>query len=317
MRERVTEPFCWRPRHGPDAAALSRLRAHSPRPQAPLEDAWFLAGAPAPVAAVDRWMSYWEVRDALYDLSRNAAHGAARPLARDWFHFLLAQEIPGAQFGSVLSPLVEALATSFFILYPLGTEDEPYDGFFRDCLLTLGRVVMGRDGWSPSGALIRGAVLRRRWRLGAGWGWERPAGDLSASMFFCLKYLPPAKIDPWLRSALEIEDSCWRAQLVAWFVSARGVLDGTIRQPADLPHDDERPLFWTDSNLISVDVIDGDGAPFLPVARRLAARAALAAYFDDISFTDWAGGVLGDGELAAALGELPWRFRELFVRAPA
>jgi hypothetical protein len=306
MTESAKEPFRWLPGRGYNPAALHRLRERFPRPDEPLKEGWFLAGE-APCEGVDGWMSYWEVRDALYDIAINAG----QPGARDWFNFLLAQETPGAMLGSVLPPLIEALATGLFIFQPHDRESEPYEGFVRDCLDTLGRAIMGPDGWSSRGEINQGAILRRRWRLGAGWEWGRPAGDLSASMFFCLKYLPEDEIGPWLRSALQIRDPYWRGQLLAWFVGVRGLLDGTIDQPADLPINGEPGICWVNSNLIL------GPAPFLPAVNRTAALDTLAAFFETVSFSEWAGGIVRNDDLAADLGQLPWRFQELFLRLPA
>lgn len=308
MREKAKEPFRWLPGRGYDPAALCRLRQRFPRPREPLSEAWFLAGAPPRDDSDDGWMSYWEVRDALYDVASNPTQAGAR----DWFHFLLAQEIPGALFGSILPPLVEALATGLFVFHPLGEESEPYEGFIWDCLDTLGATIMGRDGWTPRGEIKRGAILRRRWGLGAGWEWRRPAGDLSASMFLCLKYLPRREIAPWLHSAFHIRDPFWRGQLLAWFVGAREILDGSIGHPADLPLTGRPSVCWSDSNLVTCAA-----APFAPQENRRAALDAVAAFFEDIPFSEWARDVCDDKELAADLGPLPSRFRELFLRVPA
>lgn len=313
MEETPREPFLWAPGRGYDPAALRRMRARLPRPPEGLRDAWFLKGAPridGRTAIDDGWLSYWELRDALYDIASNACKRPAPTADADWFRFLLAQEIPGAMFGSTLSPLIEALATVFFILHPLRGETEPYPGFRRDALETLGRAIMDPNGWSGA-EIRRGAVLRRQWRPGQGWRWDQPAGDLSASMFFCLKYLACAEIGPWLRSALDIEDAHWRAQLIAWFVGARDALAGQACPGAQLPIDGQPVVVWTDSNLLLA--AHGRAAPFLPAANRKAALDAVAAFFDETSFIDWAGGVLADDELAPALGRTPWRFRELYL----
>lgn len=305
MRESAKEPFRWRPGHGYDPAALCRLRERFTRPAEPLNEAWFL---PPREDGDDGWMSYWEVRDALYDVARNPTEAGAR----DWFHFLLAQEIPAAMFGSILPPLLEALATGLFIFHPLGVESEPYEGFIRDSLDTLGGAIMGRDGWSSRDEINRGAILRRRWGLGAGWEWGQPAGDLSASLFLCLKYLPPQEVAPWLHSAFQIRDPFWRAQLLAWFVGVREILNGAIGSPADLPSSGQSPVCWSDSNLVNCN-----SAPFVPQANRNAALDAVTAFFENLSFRDWAGDIASDEELARDLGPLPWRFEELFLRVPA
>lgn len=298
------------------------MSAAFPRPSAPLGDAWFMAGAPrvdARAAPNLGWLSYWDVRDALYDIASGAGRVGRRRLWADWFHFLLADEIPGAVFGSVLSPLVEALATCFFALYPFGPEGGPYDGFFRDSLATLGRVVMSPEGWS-GGEIRRGALLRRNWRLWRGWGWDEPGGDLSASMFFCLKYLPLAEIRPWLRSAFVIDDPHWRAQLVVWFIGAHELLTGAISQPAEFSIGARPAVFWTDSNLLTgvhAGAANGRAPPFLAKARRRAALDAVAAFFDETSFADWSSGLRQHNELAISLGGLPRRFGELYLYVEA
>jgi hypothetical protein len=224
--------------------------------------------------------------------------------------------MPGAMSGSIDAPLVEALATAYFALYPLGVEREPYRGFARDSLDTLGRAIMNAQCWSR-GRIERGEILRRG-RTGWGsWEWDRASGDLSASMFFCLKYLASAEIGPWLGSAFAIEDPYWRAQLMVWFVGAHDMLTGKMRQPHEFP-DDMRPcIAWEYSHILSgADcgaTTKATAAPFLPEANRAAAHAAVVAFFDDETYLNWLCAICEDEQLESELAELPETFAALYL----
>lgn len=305
-------PFLWRPGDGPDNAALARMYRHFPRPRAPMRGAYVMSGARATFDADE------DARGALFDIaSATCSFGWDREWI-DWFHYLLADETPFAMRAGVLEePLLEALATAFFAIYPQGVTREPYRGFERDALDTLGRAIMSADCWAD-GQIRRGEILRREQTQWGNWGWDEAGGDLSASMSFCLKYLTPKEIGPWLASALAIEDRYWRAQLLGFFVAAHDLLTGDMSQPAQLAQTTPR-IVWENSFLLKGVYYGAFGnpvAPFLPAANCGAALDALRAFFCDEIYLDWLCAIAEDAELEAEIGLVPDRFRAIYLSAP-
>jgi len=308
VKHKTPHPFLWRPGQGPDAAALSRLYAHFPRPRAPMRGAYVMSGERTEFDTED------DPRGALFDIaSATCSFGWDREWI-DWFHYLLADETLFAMRAGVLErPLIEALATAFFAIYPEGVTREPYRGFERDALETLGRAIVSAECWSE-GRIRRGEILRREKPPWGTWGWREPSGDLSASMFFCLKYLTPEEIGPWLTSTLAIEDRYWRAQLMAFCVAAHPLLTGDVLQPAGLA-EAQPPLEWENSHILKgvyYAAFDKAPAPFLAQANCTAARGALASFFNEDIYLDWLCAIAEDEELEAEMTSLPEQFRLLY-----
>jgi hypothetical protein len=156
MQKRPPKPYLWIPGVGPDNAALHRLYEHFPQPRDAMRGAYVMSG--------ERSSFDLEAnpRGALFDIaSATCSFGEDREW-NDSFHFLLAEEIPFAMRTGVLEqPLIESLATAFFAIYPEGVTREPYRGFERDILETLGRAIMGPQCWAD-GQIQRGEILCRQ-----------------------------------------------------------------------------------------------------------------------------------------------------------
>lgn len=312
MKQKTSNPFLWLPGQGPDDAALSRLHAHFPRPRAPMRGAYVMSGERATFDTDDN------PRGALFDIaSATCSFGEDREWI-DWFHYLLADETAFAmRAGALERPLVEALATAFFAIYPEGVTREPYRGFERDALNTFGRAIMGMNCWAE-GRIRRGEALCREETQWGTWGWGEPSGDLSASLFFCLKYLAPEEIRPWLASALSIEDRYWRAQLMAFFVGVHDMLRGSLQQPAQLA-DARPPVAWENSFLLTgvyYGAFDKPPAPFLPEEKCEAARDAVTAFFNDEIYLAWLYAIAEDEALETELATVPEQFRTMYLPSP-
>ncbi len=63
MKHKSPHPFLWVPGQGPDAAALSRLYAHFPRPRAPMRGAYVMSGERTEFDTED------DPRGALFDIA--------------------------------------------------------------------------------------------------------------------------------------------------------------------------------------------------------------------------------------------------------
>jgi hypothetical protein len=156
-----------------------------------------------------------------------------------WYHYLLGAVLPRSH-ESFVSYLLEDLVVGFMALYPNGVYREPHKGFRDDALMTLGRYMMDTECWNGSNIAI-GRILRRSDNNpNRVWVWWDASGDFTASMFFCLKYLPESLVAPWLRSVLEITSPHWRAQVIVWMVGAHDILKGAVKWPPEF-REDARP----------------------------------------------------------------------------
>ncbi len=238
-----------------------------------------------------------------------------------WYHYLLGKVLPRSHEAHV-SYLLESLLTAFMALYPNGVYREPYKGFRDDALSTLGRAIMDGECWDSADIAI-GKVLRRsNNNPNQVWVWWDASGDLSASMFFCLKYLPESAIEPWLRSVLDIQSPHWRAQVMVWLVGADGILNDVARWPSEFSLDAHPYIGWEWSHCLrhEMAVSDVSGAPpaaaFIPDGSRKAALSAIRSYFNEDRLLEWLDCISTVPYLEAELAAIPSTFEELYVRRP-
>lgn len=249
---------------------------------------------------------------ALFDIaSATCSFGEDREWT-DCYHFLLAEKAPfEMSVGGRENPPIEALATAAFAIYPEGFLHEPYRGFERDVLDTLGRAIMSEECW-VDGRIRRGEILCREQTPWSTWGWNAPCGDLSASIFLRLKYLTPEQIGPWLKSVLSIEDRYWRAQLMAFFAATHALLTGRMTQPAEMA--EARPSVSWENSFMLEGVYHGafDKPPklFLHRAHCDATLAAVAEQFSQDVLLDWLCSISEDAELEAEIVGVPEAFSE-------
>lgn len=74
--------------------------------------------------------------------------------------------------------------------------------------------------------------------------WKGPSNKLSAAVFFCMKYLAPKEVAPWMRSVVEIGDPLWRAQLLSFAATAHSILGGGGAADGHLEGDAVHGLYW-------------------------------------------------------------------------
>lgn len=312
-------PFVWSPGAGYDKEALARIQRAFPRPKEPMGEAWFIGNTRrmfTELTGDPNALSVAELHGPLFEIASGSHSFGPRAEWSDWFHYLFGQLVSRSHEG-VTHYLLEMLATAFFSQYPSGDEPEPYRGFRSDALNTLGRCMMDQICWSQDQIVIGKILHRGEWPSGK-WGWFDASGDFSASMFFCMKYLPAAAVRDWMSSVLEIMSPHWRAQTIVWLVGAHGMLTGNVRQPSQLQTSDWPGIVWESSHLLTGRFATDAGswiqsADFLPEANRHEAMAAVVAYMSDDIFLDWMCSIAEFDYLENELAELPERFRELFI----
>jgi hypothetical protein len=314
--------FLWIPGNGFDEAALNRMQKHFVRPSRPMGEAWFMGS--------ERYMFDYLCGD----LKQVPTNELIRPLEEIasgmrsfgfneewsvWFHYLLGQTIPRSH-DRYVDYLLNSLITAFITQYPEGVKEEPYKGFYEDAMNTLGKCIMDKQYWNNQDIVIGSILWPSNNNPKKIWLWDDASGDFSASMFFCLKYLPSKMIPLWFKSALKIESPHWRAQLIVWLTGAYKILNGEIQHPSEL---DERPhspvIGWTGSHLLAGE-FTGDwckgrppASPFLPEQNRVSMLKTIEEEISEALYFQWLISIEKFDYLESELGEITTQFSKLYV----
>ena len=320
-RDRVPRPaaapFAWVPGQGPDPGGLERMRQAFPLPAAPMGEAWFMSAErkmyPGLAGDLDA-LPDSKVAEALKEIASGTSAFGRRAEWSDWYHYLLPQLVERQWAPTFYNP-VELLVTAFMCLHPASDGDLPYTGLMADALATLGQCIMAPWYW-PDGGVDTVRCLGK-WRGPAGIaGWADAGGLLSASLFLCIKYLPPADVEPWFRSAPAIPDRHWQMQLATWLVGAHAMLTGEVRPPDRFEKVGGFGIGWSRSHILDGVYRDGDerprdAGPFLPEANRACVlRTACGWAIEDVLedfMTD-----PGSQAVAAEVADMPERFVALY-----
>jgi hypothetical protein len=258
-----------------------------------------------------------ELQRPLAEIASGTGSFGPRPEWQDWYHYLLGRLIPRGHERH-LDWLLEILMTAFMAIYPNGIGAGPYPDFASDVLVTLGRCMMEPGCWRTDDEIAIGRVLNAD--VGRPQFWARAGGDLSASLFFCLKYLPPSVVGPWFRSVLKIKAPHWRAQVLVWLIGSRDMLEGRLTWPSNFSKNNWPSVDWDWSHCLGPGLAETDesGLPpvaaFLPEASRNEALAVMKAYFTDEVFLAWLTSIGSVPDVEAALGDLPSIFERLYLR---
>ncbi|TVQ84534.1 MAG: hypothetical protein EA357_02620 [Micavibrio sp.] len=308
-------PFVWKPGNGIDPKALKRLQDVFPPPAQPMGEAWFMGERrifhelTGDIAS----LTVSQLQKVLESISSGASCFGLYDEWNDWYHHLLGHLIPRSH-ACWVDPLLEYLVTAFFALYPDGLNKPPYRNFDEDVLNTLGRCMMEPECWDGNDIAV-GRVLHRSPRPNKLWGWWDASGDFSASMFLCLKYLPPDLIESWFKSVLAIPSPHWRAQLLVWLVGAHGFFTGKIRWPSELRNDAYPSVDWAWSHCLRADMASSsDVTGFLPrAAGKIVLETAYRHFTEDV-YLDWIGSISAIAYLETELALIPATFESLYMK---
>lgn len=292
-------------------------------PREPMGEGWFLSEERRmyPQLAGDLGeLSALDLRQPLSEIASGTAAFGPREEWTRWYHYLLPRLLPRAHEAFVY-PLIELLVSGFIALYPNGIRTAPYKRFSDDVLLTLGRVMMEPHCWNGQEIVVGTCLHRSNSNPNRIWEWWRASGDLSSSLFLCMKYLPEESVETWFRSVLAIQSSHWRAQLIVWLAGANETLAGRVSWPSEWKSRVPMEVDWDWSHCLRKELamVEAQRAQamqhFLPRANREKVLAVAREYFDQNRFLAWLESISGVSYLNDELGDIPSAFEKLYVRA--
>jgi len=282
-------------------------------------EAWFLGEkryffewlTETPVAEADAG----ELNRVLFEIASGTNSFGRQDEWEAWFRYMLPGLAARGHETHAFEFLLEPTITAFMVLFPGGLEGE-YEGFREDALASLGACLMGPEMWDASGVEAGevGHPLARflAWEEADGalalaaWDWGEACDALSASLFFCLKYLREEEVAPWAESVFAIEDPYFRAALVVWLLGALDILESESAEPRAVEKSSPR-LSWHNSFLLESTYggEPGEAREFLPRANRAAfVRATRRAVTPEVLLA-WADSFSEDALLSESLFNAP------------
>ncbi len=315
------EKFVWQPGDGADSKSLMRLRSHFRLPENFMGEGWFMAEKRRFFDELNGDLDALSVRklqEPLQEIASGTSAFGPRDEWKQWYHYLLGQLIPRAHENFV-SSLLESIITGFFAMYPNGIYRIPYPEFQNDVLLTLGRSMMDPLCWDGQEIIVGKFLHRSNKNPNKVWCWWDASGDLSASMYFCLKYLPSSLVQVWFESVLKIESPHWRAQVLVWLVGSYEILNARHLWPSEFIINAYPSVQWEWSHCISAELAaaDDSGATivtsFITESSCDKVLAVVHAYFTEDVFLDWLESIAKVPYLDSELATIPSMFELLYV----
>jgi hypothetical protein len=269
----MTAQITWSPSHGVDRESLVRMLGASQRPSVPMGEAWFMGDeremfTDALTTGYEQ-LPYEYVSRMLEAIGSGTTCFGELAEWREWFDFLFPRGLQHPFDTYAFDYRVELLMTALFALYPSGFSNSPYKNFGNDTVATAGRVIMNPELWDGDRLRIGSGLFCESRRYGEVWWYfDQTHPVISASMFFCLKYLRPDQVGGWFASAAEIRCPYWRAQLITWLLGAKPFLEGHVTQPSEF--EKLSPDIRWESSHILAGYYDGHfpGAPLVDAEGR-------------------------------------------------
>lgn len=256
-----------------------------------------------------------KLRKPLEEIASGTSSFGPREEWRVWFHYLFPRLIPLAA-ASRSSELQELLVTALVTQYPSGIGKAPYPTFRSDVLQTLGFCIMDSSRWQGRRIRIGEVLCDPPCREGAGWGWYKASGDVSSSLFVCLKYLLPREVPTWLRSVFAIDDPHWRAQLLVWLVGAYALLKRVVQEPSEL-YEKKPATDWAWSHCLDGNYT-GDYEKFVPVPfisedNLEAFWQAMDGLMSPALYDEWIASIEPYDYVTAEMAGIPEAFQRLYL----
>jgi len=291
--------YQWIPGNGPSQQAIERIRSNALKPAEPMGEAWFMGETRrmfdelVPPNAVKE-LDLLEINTVLFEISAGTNCFGHFPEWDEWFKYMLPDLIERA--GETLwfeNNLFQSVVTAFMGVYWGGVEEQ-YAGFREDVLASLSVTMMDKMFWSgdPDSQTPGFLDLRKdgRGELKLFWNAGESDPSVSASIFFCLKYLHAEEVPAWVDSLLAIQDPLWQGNLMVWFLGAFDLLSRSTILPHEIEKSNPR-IEWDHSHLLgSADNGSGfnDNSRFLPEENVRRFFSSMKAYYTEEKILDLA-----------------------------
>lgn len=239
--------YQWIPKNGISLEAIERMRTHFPKPNYLVGEAWFISKKRRLYSEINTKNSFNKIQPIdlsaiLFEISSGTKSFGHREEWDEWFKYLLPDLIIRTQeFKYFNFMLVPDIVTAFMSIYWKGIVEE-YEGFRNDIISSLSLCLMNDNLWfdykneNTQSTNLRpnflDSYLDGRDELKLGWNCGASDGNLSAMMFFCLKYLKPEEIVSWVKSLFSIQDIYWKGALSVWLLGAYDLLQESIVIPS-------------------------------------------------------------------------------------
>ncbi|MBD2092968.1 hypothetical protein H6F67_24275 [Microcoleus sp. FACHB-1515] len=250
--------YRWMPKRGVDLEAVSRMRAHFRKPLEPMGEAWFMGEQrrmfhelmEQPIEEV----SVKILSKALTEISSGIFCFGHRDEWDGWFKYLLPDLIVRShEMADYSALLLQDVVRAFINVYWKGIPQE-YAEFREDVINSLSMCLMSADLWfSYEDEKTKDFYSKFKFQIWTNkrgirkmnWDAGRADCNLSAMMFFCLKYLKPQEISSWLHSCISIRDPYWRGALMVWLLGIYDLLHEFVITPSQI--EEAIPAIWQKS----------------------------------------------------------------------
>lgn len=267
--------YLWTPKKGVSLDAVERMRAHTRKPLKPMGEAWFMS---------EERRLYTELMEKpfeeilnnglseiLFEISSGTSCFGHLEEWDDWFRYLLPDLIVHSRDHKffLIYGYVQQTVTAFMSVYWKEIVEE-YKGFREDVINSLSLCLMNNEFWFDYKDKGTGEVYPKTsflsWEEENGqwvdWDAGRANENLSAMLFFCLKYLYAEEIVTWVESLFAIRDPYWRGALMVWLLGAYDLLQEPVIAPSAAYK--AKPIIrWRDSHVLgsSCGSIDAEYPP--------------------------------------------------------
>ena len=197
--------------------------------------------------------------DILFAISSGTKSFGHREEWDEWFKYLLPDLILRCQdFKWFNEMLVQNVVTAFMSIYWNGINEE-YEGFRGDVISSLSHCLMSEDLWFESKVentqtinlipVFLDLYKDGKDELRLGWNAAKSDENLSAMLFFCLKYLTPEEIRTWTKSIFLITSEHLRGAFMIWLLGAYDILNEPIVLPSKIVKANPK-IDWDDFHLL-------------------------------------------------------------------
>jgi len=277
----------WVPGQALPEPPLRRALLATHHPVEPMGEAWFMGKVRKQYGDLHGNLAELEtdyLQQALEEITSGTTCFGARAEWTDWFHYL-APRLVGRSSDCEVDYLYEYLVTAFMALYP----DETVIGnrehvLALDIFTCLALAPTDASRWRAGVPDLRRTMYDCQYTPTGHNLWIEVSGDIAAAACLCFKYLDVDGLEPWIDSALKIDEPHFRSQFLLWCVVAEPLISGRVRHLSTFRVDAYPPEGpgWAWSHALSgatdgasavnhhFDYVDADR---LPAKRAVMARA--------------------------------------------